>query len=91
MRRPGNSPELGAHGTAVNLLLLLLLALFMTICGIGALKGLETLSKHEPADFMSPAWFVAGALGVIICALIMVALLVDIARHAVSRGHKRRP
>jgi len=90
MRRPRNSLELGAHGTVVNLVLLVLLTLFMTICGIGAVAGLETIRKHEPADIMSPAWFVAGALGVIVCALIMVALLVNIASNFVSRDRKPR-
>jgi hypothetical protein len=90
MRRARHEPSIAGHGLAVNLVLLLLLGLFAVICATGAYAGFDGVRKHEPVDFMSPAWFVAGALGVVGCAGIMVALVVSMISDAVAKMRKSR-
>ena len=96
MRRARHEPSIASHGLAVNLVLLVLLGLFAIICATGAYAGFDGVRKHEPVDFMSPAWFVAGALGVVGCAAIMIALIVCmiddwVARLRKSRGSRSQP
>jgi hypothetical protein len=77
MRRSRNPPSIASHGLAVNLVLIVLLVLLTVICATGAYAGFDGVRKHQPMDFMSPAWFLAGALGVVGCAGILVALVVS--------------
>jgi predicted Abi (CAAX) family protease len=74
---------------AVNLLVMVLLALFILICSAGALKGLAGVQKHERGDFMSPIWFVASALGAVTCTILFAATLTSLLADRLT-GLRRR-
>jgi hypothetical protein len=88
MRRNKPTASLAEHGLAVNLVVLALLGLFMIVCGTGAMAGLEGIRRDQPLDFMAPAWFVASALGLVVSALVMIALVISMVSQAV--GKRRR-
>jgi hypothetical protein len=91
MRRKKSTPSLAQHGLAVNLVLLAILAMFMAVCVVGAVGGLDAVSRHQPVDLMAPAWFVASGLGIIVIGMITIALLVDMIGDALGRkGSARR-
>src|ERR1043165_7068109 len=90
MRSRNPIPSLAQHGPVVNAVLLLLLLLFMTICAIGAWSGIDAVRRNQPVDFMGPAWFVASALGFVVMAILVVALLVSIVHDAAAKRRRRR-